>query len=240
MSSRPERIQRWIGAPITGDLNDEATIAELEKDLPGLAEHIAALSQPKEPEPSLHRIAIVVGHSASAPGATAVSGESEFSNRSRYAIALAAELEKAGIESEVMFRLDGVGYGFAMRDLGARIDAYNPTFAIECHFNAFDKHARGAEFLYVSTSGYVIASAFAARWGSYYKDIPLRRAAGVYRVSGSDRGAGFLTCCKAPACLLEPGFFDNPKDFNYFSGERGEVREVEISALAIQDALKNL
>ena len=32
-------VQRWVGAPETGDLNDEATVKELIKDLPGLQAH---------------------------------------------------------------------------------------------------------------------------------------------------------------------------------------------------------
>jgi len=51
---RRERIQRWIGAPQTGDLNDPETLEELERDIVGLADYIAAqaTAEPLSPSPS--------------------------------------------------------------------------------------------------------------------------------------------------------------------------------------------
>jgi len=37
---RARRIQRWIGSPETGDLNDTLTIEELERDIVGLGEYL--------------------------------------------------------------------------------------------------------------------------------------------------------------------------------------------------------
>ena len=42
MIERRKLIQRWIGAPETGDLNDEATVVELEKDVVGLRKYLLA------------------------------------------------------------------------------------------------------------------------------------------------------------------------------------------------------
>lgn len=39
---RIQRIQRWIGAPVSGDLNDPGTIDELEKDIVGIKEYLAS------------------------------------------------------------------------------------------------------------------------------------------------------------------------------------------------------
>lgn len=47
MAARRQRIQRWIGVAATGDLNDAATVAELEKDIVGLGEYLGINRVPK-------------------------------------------------------------------------------------------------------------------------------------------------------------------------------------------------
>ena len=44
-------IQRWIGAPQSGNLNDPETLEELVKDLPGLQQHLIDKAAVDEPAP---------------------------------------------------------------------------------------------------------------------------------------------------------------------------------------------
>ena len=52
LTPRIERIQRWIGSPQSGNLNDEATVKELERDIVGLHDYLVETGQIEVIEPS--------------------------------------------------------------------------------------------------------------------------------------------------------------------------------------------
>ena len=98
------------------------------------------------------RIAIVIGHNVSQPGAVRVTdGISEFVWNG----ALAATIQSLAPENVRVFRRERAGgYNAEVRAVYAQVDAWGADVSCELHFNgAADARATGTETLYADRGG---------------------------------------------------------------------------------------
>ncbi len=177
------------------------------------------------------KFAIVVGHTAVAPGAEGVApvNASEYPWNSDLANRIASYASGKGVEVKVFFRDNGgiSGAYAAVEDWGARA-------AVELHFNAADGTARGTETLF--------GTACAASQG--WADRVQKAMVSLYgRTGGQNRGlkkcpphprggASVNAMSDIPSCLIEPFFGDNSSD-----AALGQSKKQDL-AKALVDAFK--
>lgn len=166
-----------------------------------------AESQGSSAEASTPRLAVVVGHTRLAPGATGVPpiAQSEYHWNLNLAEMIVAKCAERSVPCRVFLR-DGVGIEGAY----AAVNAWRPFAVVELHFNAFNRKARGCEVLHGDR---VAASAEYARatqnallevLGNPDRGLKLRRP--------GERGGlnvGLATCA---SILIEPFFGDQADD----------------------------
>jgi len=154
-------------------------------------------------------IALVIGHSDDAPGATTPEGHlSEYAIFRRFVPRLQ---ERCTADTVVFRRTDGLA------DLVRRINDAAPSHVISFHANAFNCQISGSEALYYpgSTDGKALAQAMLDA---------------TTRVLGLDnRGLKpradlpILRDTAAPACLVEPFFIDAAYDVFRFATRAGDL-----------------
>jgi N-acetylmuramoyl-L-alanine amidase len=179
----------------------------------------------------LYKIAIVVGHSQTLPGARGVAPLNEYEYA--YNVGLASLMKhqalSQGCESKVFFR-DNVG----LRECYNKVNAYAPHVAIELHFNAANQKARGTETLYgdkhpssKKLAGFV-QDAMVKVFSRTGKDNR-----GVKDLTDKDRGYINVNIAKCPSCLIEPFFGDQVDD-----AQLGLEKKQELS-IALIDSMIN-
>lgn len=161
------------------------------------------------------KIALVVGHKKSSPGACYTFPEKynrkpltefEFNNK------LACDIERK-------FKSDNIVEGTVELQVIHRrtylslpqdINEYGPTFIVSMHCNAYNGKVSGTEVLYYhkSKKGKVLADIFNQNFVKYL-GLPDR---GIKPRSSEDAGGYFLRYTNAPAIIAEPFFIDNPND----------------------------
>ena len=102
-------------------------------------------------------------------------------------------------------------YRSTYADLPAVVNAYNPTFAIALHCNAYDTSTTGTETLYYhsSSKGEQIARECQ---NTFVKTYGLRDR-GIKPCHSEDRGGYLLRYVNAPIVICEPFFIDNDSDY---------------------------
>lgn len=165
------------------------------------------------PAPTNRKLAIVVGHTRVAPGASGISpiNQSEYVWNTDLAAQITAAGTAAGITVKTFFRdVGGVSGAYAA------VSQWGAGAAIELHFNAANGAARGTETLY----GNVYAPSLG--WATAVQAAMVRlynRGAGLPGNRGLKRcpphprgGASVNALSNIPSCLIEPFFGDHPGD----------------------------
>lgn len=158
------------------------------------------------------KVAIIVGHEKSAPGAD-FALQKKYPHEYAYNTAIAHSCESfvdsgaySAIQLKVIFR-DGIGIGGAyevVKRLGVDV-------AIELHFNAYNGVAKGSETLCsVDQKDKDLAAIIHEGICSVFERGGPSR--GVKVLSRSDRGGQSVYSAQCANCLVEPFFGDNPDE----------------------------
>jgi N-acetylmuramoyl-L-alanine amidase len=188
---------------------------------------------PLPPLSSKAKIAICLGHARAVDeGNVGAGGVSEEDFNFPIVVAVAAELNRRGIAAGIITNYPGNGYGEAMTWLANYLQAGGFTAAVELHFNAANKTASGHEVLHWehSTRGVTLAREINTELTRAFPNHPDR---GLKPKSYQDRGALFLSLTHCPACIVEPFFGDNPREWEFFSQEVEVANYVEALATGI-------
>ena len=170
------------------------------------------------------KIAIIVGHTKGAPGASNYKNESEFPFNSRIANKMKAHLAEKypNKKVKIFFRPDG-SYSTAVKKVGKEVGKWKAKISMELHFNSFKKEAFGCEILMWANAKYadetikiadVMTDRLAAKFNlkerktHKYKDGSY--GDGVKILGGRERGATNIKACNDEgvriAMLIEPCF----------------------------------
>jgi len=158
------------------------------------------------------KLAVVVGHTSSSPGACADSpiSECEFPYNSDIAQKMESLSGQYGIICKVIFRQKGVSYKRQIQKAYGEVDAFGADISIELHFNSFsDPKAKGTETLSSGSNG---SLQYARATQDEVHKIVKRGDRGVKVRKIDERGGLSLHTGKAPAILVEPFFGSNKKD----------------------------
>jgi N-acetylmuramoyl-L-alanine amidase len=173
--------------------------------------------------PSGHLVAICVGHSRDGDnGATSVDDTSEWEYNSRLAVDIHNALFAMGVDSFVVSKYEGKGYGAAMRWISSHVEKRHASLAIELHFNAATGTAKGHEWLYWSTSSRSKRLASLLR-DAFIAAFPAQRSRGAVAKTSGDRGAEFLRLTHCPAVICEPFFGDTPSEWNFALANKEKI-----------------
>lgn len=166
------------------------------------------------------KLAIIVGHTKAAPGATSYWGESEYPWNTKNAALIVESAKRYGgqIEAKAFFRDDGGVAGAA-----ERAKAWGATHSLELHFNAASNTALGCECLiikgdvesakYADVLTDMISDKFGIKERRLTQILPdAYQGDGVFEtVKGQNGYANLLTVSGKGIkvrCLIEPAFMD--------------------------------
>jgi hypothetical protein len=207
---------RWMISNKWGDMSQRDKAYDLITDIIGDGRPVATTPTVETapvatvPPVDTMRIALVVGHNKSAPGAwvtTTGFSESEFIFNNKVADHIIAD----GIEGITFEKFNRVpnrnGYSREIAEVYGRVNAFEPSMVVEMHFNG-----GGGDYctmLAADTSpvSQKLARAMAA---VFAKDLGIPDR-GTMQRSRSDRGGLSLFSSEAPAVLTEPFFGDHPR-----------------------------
>lgn len=154
---------------------------------------------------SQFRLAIVVGHTKSAPGAVGIDLPPEYEYNKRVAELIEERARIAGIPLVRTFFRDGVG----IRGAYAQVDEWRADFSIELHYNgAASAAANGCETLSSGSKG----SLALASYVHTEMLIAMQNTDRGVKVRKTGRGSTSLSAGRAPAVIIEPAFGSNPMD----------------------------
>jgi len=153
------------------------------------------------------RLAVVVGHTRLAPGATGLPpiGQSEYHWNLDLAEMVVQKCALRGVACKVFLR-DGVGIEGAY----TAVNAWDPSAVVELHFNAFNKRVRGCEVLHgdrvAASLEYARATqnALLGLLGNPDRGLELRRP--------GERGGLNVGLANCASILIEPFFGDQADD----------------------------
>ena len=173
-------------------------------------------------------IALCLGHGrAGDEGNVGAGGVSEEDYNLPVINLVAGWLREWGIRVSIYSLYKGNGYDSAMSWLAQQMLVDGITGAVEFHFNAYDKKAKGHEVLHWKDSvrGVTLAQSILDALDEAY---PNRVSRGLKPKSPKDRGALFLSLPHCPCALVEPFFGDNPAEWAQFdeTGERALLAKV--------------
>ena len=159
----------------------------------------------------MKRIAIVIGHTAAAPGARAVQGFYEYEFNTEIAKYMVGELAKNVNLLPTIWTRDHM----TIKGTYKRLQAFRPDIGVELHFNSFNTVANGCEMLHLngSTASKRLAQCFqdavldlAHQYNYFLQDR------GLKSISKGDRGYTSLIGLNCPQIITEPCFGDNHND----------------------------
>lgn len=206
-------IRRKIAAGETVDYDAFQALRAMQEQLEDALEMIQGSASGRVQSESTERasgpaFAIVVGHTARAPGAASVPpvGQNEYFWNTDLANKINAACTARNVESKIFFR-DGIGIGGAY----AQVNAWGATCVAELHFNAFNGSAHGTETLYDNDR-----NAGSKNWAQKLQDAQLAaldlRNRGLKEIDSGGRGFGSVSALDIPSALIEPFFGDNAND----------------------------
>ncbi|MBT6509644.1 MAG: N-acetylmuramoyl-L-alanine amidase, partial [Rhodospirillaceae bacterium] len=173
------------------------------------------------------KLALVVGHTKSSPGATAAApiNDSEYRwNKELAEMMLAHAAGMAGVAAKV-FQRDGVGVAGAYRQAWE----WGAEGSIELHFNAAGPSATGSETLYVTPLSLPLAEAV--------QDATLTvlglRDRGVKTSLAASGGRGeqnLMQMGGRPSILTEPFFGSNPADATVARQQKSALARAQLEA----------
>jgi N-acetylmuramoyl-L-alanine amidase len=158
------------------------------------------------------KLAIVVGHTSTAPGAYAKApiDSHEFPYNSVIAQKMEELADSYDINCTVIFRQKGLSYKQQIQKAYKEVDTFGSDLSVELHFNsAENSSAKGTETL---SSGTTRSLEFARAAQDEVHELVNRSDRGVKIRKKSERGGLSLHSGQAPAILVEPFFGSNKKD----------------------------
>jgi N-acetylmuramoyl-L-alanine amidase len=156
------------------------------------------------------KLAIIVGHLKVVPGAhgCAPLDQFEYDYNCGLALMMKGYALGHGCETKVFLR-DQIG----LRACYNQVNEYSPHAAIELHFNAANRQARGTETLFGDKNAkseklaHFIQNAMCK---VFERDVNTNR--GVKHLAEKDRGYTNVNIARCPSCLIEPFFGDQVDD----------------------------
>ncbi|MBY3175365.1 hypothetical protein HFO61_07680 [Rhizobium leguminosarum] len=161
------------------------------------------------------RLAVVVGHNSKQPGASATTpiGRSEFPFNNDVADAMVAEAGHYNIVAKRFNRVFTGSYSSEIEKVYGEVAQWNPTCAIELHFNSASPDATGTEMLYAPGSGEGRKMALElAEEVKVLLGLTLRHGDGTRPLQAGDRGHSSVVALSVPTVLVEPFFGSNKTD----------------------------
>lgn len=174
------------------------------------------------------KVALIVGHCSSAPGATnQTNGVSEYLFNKNVVEVLVTLVSKFS-ECKIITR------DKSEKDEVEKVNAYSPDVAFSFHANGFAGEASGSEVLYClgSAKGAIFAPVMLDH---IYKALGLRKR-GIKGIKESERGWYFLSKTVCPALILEPFFITSDGDFQI--AVKNMTQLIEEYAKGIQKCLE--
>lgn len=184
------------------------------------------------------RLAIIVGHSHKNPGSrsTLPINAMEYDFNHEVAMDIYIEAKQKGLDCRI-FKRDGL----SVERVGELASAWagQNGLAVELHCNSFDGKANGTETLYddqPSTSkefAEMMQRAMMLVFGKYQRADrgAIKRSTKDIDAS-NDRGAINLESVTITSCLVEPVFWDNPKECKLLADKRQEYVRAIVSCCA--------
>ncbi|MEM9399979.1 MAG: N-acetylmuramoyl-L-alanine amidase [Verrucomicrobiota bacterium] len=170
------------------------------------------------------KLAVIIGHNAQQPGATAVApvSESEYPFNVKIADLMVRLAEAFGIEIKKIerpylgpYRRFGVATGNYTKEVKTayqECDAWGADISTELHFNAAGPTARGSEVLASGSTNSMEFARLTQKGLVKAYNRQGRHDRGVKPRSPKERGGISLHSGKAPAILVEPFFGSNDED----------------------------
>lgn len=155
------------------------------------------------------KLAIIVGHTAKAPGAFGVPpiNKNEYGYNKELAAHIFMHAKNIGQDAKVFFR-DKVGIAGVYK----QVNEWGADLAIELHFNALNGQVQGTETLCgtsVPESVDFAKAIQAAQVKHLAREKKLNRGVHVLEVKDKNRGYLNVNSANCPSCLIEPFFGDN-------------------------------
>ena len=184
------------------------------------------------------KLAVIVGHSQKQPGSRAGRpiDKMEYDWNLDFAMDLYIEAKSQGLDCQV-YKRDGL----SIQKVGELVsDWCKPDgVAIELHCNSFDGKITGTETLYddvPATSkefAELVHKKIVGVFGTYHRmDRGIKHRSTKDLDASNDRGAINLESVKVTSCLVEPVFWDNPREAKLLADKRGEYLRALVSAVA--------
>jgi len=177
-------------------------------------------------------VAIVVGHTQIAPGASGGPpiSQSEYPWNRDLATRIKAHCGILGVESKIFFR-DIVGIGGAYQ----QVSQWGARCVFELHFNSFNGTAKGTETLFDKdrNSG---SRAWAQRLQSAMLGALGTNDRGLKECDSGDRGFASVSALNIPSALIEPFFGDNVSDATKGHNNKDDLAIALAEAAAAQVA----
>lgn len=165
----------------------------------------------------MKRIALIVGHSAKAPGAVNYRGVSEYAFNKPIASNVAVGLESVfQCQAKIFLRKGSIA------NVGMEVKNFDPHYSLELHFNASEDPVTGpqTEVLCLPNKlGTDAAKRLAAAFEAEFK-LGLRRDKGAKILNPESRGwTNIWSTGKMDALLIEPVFanFETKQAVEFFS-----------------------
>jgi hypothetical protein len=175
------------------------------------------------------RLAVVVGHNASAKGASATSpiGRSEFEFNNVVADRMLLEAAHYNLTTRKFNRTRHSSYADEIRSVYDEVADWKADCVLELHFNALDARATGTEMLFLdgAKGGRSLAANLVSEVGELLR-LKVRHGDGLVPLSRGMRGYSSVAALSVPTVLCEPFFGSNPSDCTAaaVAGEDGLAR----------------
>ncbi len=235
---------RWIlmnGKSLVAASGEGQAVLDLINEKLGYAPD-GAPESPIAPLPALngkHVVALCLGHGRSDDeGNVGAGGVSEEDFNSPLIDLITDTLRGRGINVVVVKFYQGSSYTNSMIWLANELKRLGATCAVEFHFNAFNKVARGHEFLHwehskegVKLAGHLL--------DAFDEEFSTHASRGLKRLNSKNRGALFVSLTHCPAVIAEPFFGDNPEEWRFFSKGPGLFRLMDAYVAGIENWLRS-
>lgn len=174
------------------------------------------------------RIALIVGHKQSSPGASNPDGTTEFSFNDTQCKLTAERLVQVGFEPVIVYR-------DTYSKLPNKVNQLNPDLVISFHCNAFNRKASGSEVLhYESSSRGIRFAEILQKYTVHILGLPDRGLRGInvsHAGRAGDRGGFLVRYTYAPCVIWEPFFIDNDYDLSVATDYREELCDAVVNAV---------
>ena len=182
-----------------------------------------------------NKVALVVGHNTKSTGACAKApiNKCEFAYNNEIVDAM-IKSTPSGIAYKKFNRVAGSSYSREIDKVYAEVNAWNPVFVVELHFNGSNGQVNYTTMLHS------VSSASSKKCAQIFQDVFVKelgfKDSGLMPVSKTGRGGRSLYAANAPSVLTEPFFGDNESAVKKVA-EIGITGMVDIYNKAVSEVL---